>query len=75
MSHLLHIAIVISACSALIILADFIGAIRFARRHGNPSASSVPPDAGKLREGRRRYGNPPAFPLRPSPDLHARAEI
>lgn len=74
MSHLLSIAIAASAISAPIILADFIGAIRFARRHRNSSVFTSP-DAGKLREGRRRYGNPPAFPLRPSPDLHARAEI
>lgn len=74
MSHLLDLAITASAISAPIILADFICAIRFARRHRNASQISSL-GTGKLREGRCRYGNPPAFPLRPSPDLHARAEI
>lgn len=72
--HLLNIAITVSAFATPIILYDFIDAIRFARRHRTASQISSL-GAGKLREGRRRYGNPPAFPLRPSPDLHARAEI
>lgn len=59
-SDLLNIAIGLSAFAAPIVLTDFISAIRFARRHRIASQISSL-GTGKLREGRCRYGNPPAF--------------